>query len=373
MKSKSFVRSAVGILTALVGVLMACGLLLTVAACASTEKGEPHEHTYATVWSSDQTSHWHAATCEHTSERKDVAPHTFEGNVCTVCFYEKKGEVSQEPELEFALNAEKTAYSLSGIGTVTEVQITVPAEYKGLPVTSVGNEAFKDNAKITDVVLPDSVTSVGDYAFSGCSALESVSLSENVTSIGDHAFDACGALGTIELPAGLSSIGQYAFQRCTSLKSIRIPAGVSVIEAYTFTDCSVLAEVEIAEGVREIADHAFFNCAALTFIDLPDSVESIDQAFIGCSALKSVKLGSGIATIGKNAFRRCTFEKVYYNGTEAGWSEIDIDASNTSLMEAPRYYYSETEPATDGSGAYVGNWWHYVDGVVTVWQKSAAV
>ena len=47
----------------------------------------PHAHTFATEWSSDGVEHWHAATCEHTEVIKDIAPHTDSGNdgVCDVC------------------------------------------------------------------------------------------------------------------------------------------------------------------------------------------------------------------------------------------------------------------------------------------------
>ncbi len=49
-----------------------------------------HEHTYATVWSSDATNHWHAATCAHTDEKSDVTAHTFgDDNECDVCGYER--------------------------------------------------------------------------------------------------------------------------------------------------------------------------------------------------------------------------------------------------------------------------------------------
>ena len=64
---------------------------------------EIHEHEFANEWSSDGTYHWHAATCEHTTEVSDKAKHTFgdwkvtkeatekaEGSkerTCTVCGY----------------------------------------------------------------------------------------------------------------------------------------------------------------------------------------------------------------------------------------------------------------------------------------------
>ncbi len=47
-----------------------------------------HTHTFASEWSSDAENHWHAANCEHTSEKSDLAAHTgTEDGVCDVCSY----------------------------------------------------------------------------------------------------------------------------------------------------------------------------------------------------------------------------------------------------------------------------------------------
>ncbi len=64
---------------------------------------EVHEHTFASEWTSDETNHWHAATCGHTEEVSGKAEHSFgewkvtqepteeaEGSkerTCTVCGY----------------------------------------------------------------------------------------------------------------------------------------------------------------------------------------------------------------------------------------------------------------------------------------------
>ena len=45
---------------------------------------EAHEHTFATEYSKDAENHWFAATCEHTSEVKDLAAHSYTNGVC-VC------------------------------------------------------------------------------------------------------------------------------------------------------------------------------------------------------------------------------------------------------------------------------------------------
>ena len=68
-----------------------------------------HVHTFnESKWESDENNHWHAATCAHTDEKKDFAPHTWNDGVitkpsdygvvgekkftCTVCEYSKTEE-----------------------------------------------------------------------------------------------------------------------------------------------------------------------------------------------------------------------------------------------------------------------------------------
>ena len=68
-----------------------------------------HVHTFnESKWESDENNHWHAATCAHTDEKKDFAPHAWNDGVitkpsdygvvgekkftCTVCEYSKTEE-----------------------------------------------------------------------------------------------------------------------------------------------------------------------------------------------------------------------------------------------------------------------------------------
>ena len=68
-----------------------------------------HVHTFnESKWENDENNHWHAATCAHTDEKKDFAPHTWNDGVitkpsdygvvgekkftCTVCEYSKTEE-----------------------------------------------------------------------------------------------------------------------------------------------------------------------------------------------------------------------------------------------------------------------------------------
>lgn len=72
--------------------LSLCLVALGLASCGSESNKKideptidsPHEHTFETTWSMDETNHWHKATCEHTTEIKDSAEHTWnKGEITT--------------------------------------------------------------------------------------------------------------------------------------------------------------------------------------------------------------------------------------------------------------------------------------------------
>lgn len=70
-----------------------------------------HTHKFADGWTKDETGHWHAATCEHTTEKDGFAAHAYgqwievtpatedakgsEKRVCSVCEYEETREIAQ--------------------------------------------------------------------------------------------------------------------------------------------------------------------------------------------------------------------------------------------------------------------------------------
>lgn len=49
-----------------------------------------HEHTFAESWTSNESHHWHAATCEHATEKSGEAEHHYgTDSVCDVCEYDR--------------------------------------------------------------------------------------------------------------------------------------------------------------------------------------------------------------------------------------------------------------------------------------------
>ena len=54
---------------------------VTLTSCGPQE--EAHTHTFAEEWTSDDTHHWHEATCEHSGERDSYAEHTWDSGEVT--------------------------------------------------------------------------------------------------------------------------------------------------------------------------------------------------------------------------------------------------------------------------------------------------
>ena len=57
------------------GVVVLAVLVLGMIGCSNNI--DTHEHTFATTYTSNETYHWYAATCEHKAEVKDKGEHSF--------------------------------------------------------------------------------------------------------------------------------------------------------------------------------------------------------------------------------------------------------------------------------------------------------
>ena len=98
-----------------------------------------------------------------------------------------------------------------------------------------------------------------------------------------------------------------------------------------------------------------------TFIVIPSEYKNkpvylIQNDTFSYSKVQEIIIPKSITCINAGAFAGCNeLKSVYYQGTEADWQNVYVSLGNESLTAAMRYYYSETEPMTEG------NYWHYVD------------
>ncbi len=242
--------------------------------------------------------------------------------------------------LVFELNDDGQSYSVVGHNITTETELVIPDTYNGLPVTSIGDEAFKECIALKNVIILDSVKSIGDYAFNDCVSLISVTIGNGVTSIGEGAFYHCPLLTNITIPDSVTSIGESAFYNCYDLASVTIGNGITSISNFMFAECMSLTSITIPNGVTSIGGAAFYECIKLTSVTIPDKVTSIGEAaFYYCRDLISVALTGSVKSIDDSAFSMCSALKyVFYAASSTDWGNISIGSDNTEFASAKIHY-----------------------------------
>ena len=156
--------------------------------------------------------------------------------------------------------------------------VTIPSTTNGLPVTSIGDNAFAWLGNPTSVTISDSVTNIGVAAFS------------------------YSPITSVILPNRLTSIKASTFQ-ATWLTNVTIPNSVTSIGSYAFGGCERLTNVTLGNGVSSILNDAFDGCSTLTSVTVPNSVRSIDMAtFANCPSLTSVHFLGNAPTVGPYVF-----------------------------------------------------------------------
>lgn len=243
-----------------------------------------------------------------------------------------KEEAETRPMVEFVatpLEDDNTKCKITKIncndnfGLLKSINIVIPKNLDGKPVTEIGDGAFSGCSGLTSITIPDGVTNIGNSAFSGCSGLTSITIPNSVTSIGKYAFSGCEGLTSVTIPDSVTNIGDSAFSACRSLTSITIPDSVTNIGDHAFSGCRGLTSVTIGNSVISIGWGAFWKCAKLTTVNWnATACTRVQLVFEDCFRLTELNIGDNVTTIPAYAFRDCF-----------GLTSVTIPNSVTSIGE----------------------------------------
>jgi hypothetical protein len=209
----------------------------------------------------------------------------------------------------FAIDAQSRGYVLTGVADVNITDVTVPSEYMGLPVVSIGSGAFR-RMKISSVIIPEGVKRISYGAFEECSLLETAELPSTLEVIEDYAFSKCVSLQTAELPSGLTDLGERAFYGCSSLVYVSLPENIAEIKAYTFADCVSLRTAELPSGCVDIKEYAFYGCRRLDSVTLPPSLDTIGAYAFACSGVENMDFPRTLERICERAFEKTFLREI---------------------------------------------------------------
>lgn len=233
--------------------------------------------------------------------------------------------------------------------------VTIPKKIEDYDVLSISDNAFKSQAGVTSVTIPEGVTSIGDNAFEGCVNLKTLSIAEGLSYVGSSAFKGAIALSELSLPNSISYIGNYAFANCTSITSMKVPSEMRDISKYTFSGCTKLSSVTLPSGLKRIGEYAFEGCTALEGITIPNDVTLLNTgAFSDCTKLSKVELPKKLEILGASVFANCTSLKqlVIKEGLTKLNNYTFTGCTNLQKLQLPVSISSISGEAFTGAGKF---------------------
>jgi hypothetical protein len=230
-----------------------------------------------------------------------------------------------QAQFTFTTNDDGSLNVASSIPVTSD--LIIPDTSGGLPITSIGTNAFENNQWVASVTIGNRVISIGDSAFYSCISLTNVIFGSNVISLGNSTFSGCDNLTTITIPNGVTNIGTLVFALDFNLLSVTIPNSVFSIEQAAFLQCNSLTSITIPNSVTNIGEVAFIGCNGLTTVTIPHSVSSLgQQAFSYCTNLASVYFIGNAPNSDGTTFAGNNDTTVYYLSGTTGWTTTYGDA-----------------------------------------------
>lgn len=233
------------------------------------------------------------------------------------------------------------------------VELNVPSEINGHPVTAIGDGALRESAtKISGITLPPTIKEIGNRAIYG-RYLKYLKLNDGLEVIKDYAIDCGDMLETLVIPESVKYIGDEAISG-EALKNITMPTNleflgkrvffgsayekdpancvdnilyngqylITGIKAAYITDSEIepswttdekgriheweaVGDISIREGTTLMGVDAF-EMSDITSVKFPSTLKSISKlGFYWCKNLNNVVIPGTVQEIGDNAFSWC--------------------------------------------------------------------
>lgn len=219
-------------------------------------------------------------------------------------------------------------------------------------LTDLGKSGFYNCHSLTNVVAPRA-RYIRQWCFDSCTALTKVGFMPQLEMLENEAFRDNAELTNFKLAYCAQDVGEDIFMNCSKLQTIAIHAGSPLSEEWLTSGGGVTAVVtryggyEDVAGVRwmydDLADGTVVvvgATGAVGDIEIPTRlngkrVTRVETgAFEGFSGIRSIKLPYGITDVGEEAFLNCD-----------GIESIGVLRTKSSLIASLRQEYGDDRVA----------------------------
>lgn len=206
--------------------------------------------------------------------------------------------------LAYELSSDGTYAICKGIGTATETDIIIAKEYKGVPVTDIGNR----------------ISSPSINGFSECTIpIESVTIPNSVKNINMSAFFGNEYLKTVILGNSVENINTYAFAECPKIKEMYIPESVKSIDGEAFAYSNDLTDIYAAFDEGKVTGEPWGALYAIVHYNISDFVEKFDKEKV-----------TVMSVLDKDRIRDYKFSDYWFS--EKNWKKF-IGENNRAYVE----------------------------------------
>lgn len=260
-------------------------------------------------------------------------------------------------------------YSLrqDGFHIVSEINFqeerVLPESRMGIPVSSVDESAFAEDATLRSLTVPDSIKRIGSMAFYHCRALKQVTLGDGVRQVGGYAFAECGDLNTVNVSSDETAFTKDIFEGSSdqitvwgsrgslaeeSLKESEInfavreeygikqgEKGVILTECRDHSAKLVMPSVIDGQYVTELSS-SLKIADTVEEIVLPDHLQRLDAgALSGKEQLRKVTLGSETTILGAGALKYSGIEELVVSGYLEEIGEEALRGTHVRELDLP--------------------------------------
>jgi hypothetical protein len=292
---------------------------------------------------------------------------------------------------QFTFTTNNGAITITGYNG-NPTALAIPSTINFLPVTTIGNFAFSNNASLTSVIIPNGVTNISQYAFAYCTNLISITNSASIIYIGARAFAYCPNLTGVFFQGNAPASGSIVLFQSSNATVYVLPGTTGWNQAfggrvtalwlpfdyynYTTNNGTITISIYMSPNgsvtipstinnlpVTGIGAFAFTNCSGLTNITIPNSITNIGFcAFANGSNLTSINVDV------QNVFYTNTADGVLFNRTKTALlvcpagkvGTFTMPASVTEIGTGAFYYCRKLTSVTiPGSVFNIGDWAFY--------------